>query len=508
MRILFLHHSEALRRTRWYLTAAEQLHAEFGHHVVFVYSSRHRDVVSSAVPVIRFEDWVEKHRSLVEAQDVRDCEARFPRAHLWLCAVAERSFTDYSFLGRGHYCRRLPLADIETYLKAVVLFYETVTREHGVEIAVAHAPDNIHSTVLYELASDLGFHAIGFYRDVYWDPKNHYLLDDQYYRSDLLRHRYRQYLDRYDELVTPVQDECSAFVRQRVAKGPMESAPALLRRDRSWAILRNAALGFWRARSLFRPGPRGAVASVAERDFLDGALSALTRAANQVRTARLGERSLDQLGRFVFFPLHLQPEATMLVSAPCFNNQLAVVQAISAGLPAGYRLAVKDHPLISGRRPRSFYQAIMSLPNAHLLAPDVSGSQVVERCAAVVTVKGTVGLEALLRGKPVLALAPVWYEDVAGVTKVEDFGALPRILKSVLFARPSDSEMAYRHKALLAFVAAYRSIMMREPDYESDDPVTKGRGMARLIQRLLQTRTEALACAGTASLDQAEARGT
>jgi len=66
---------------------------------------------------------------------------------------------------------------------------------------------------------------------------------------------------------------------------------------------------------------------------------------------------------------------------------------------------------------------------------------------------------------------------------------LPFVLKRVLLSRV-DPE-AHR-RDLLAFVAAFRSIMFRDDDYESSAPERKGRGMARLLIQMLAARDAAV----------------
>jgi len=486
--ILFLHPLEATERMPWYLAAAESLARDHGCRVVFVYTARQGGVKSNLVDVFWFEEWARANDARIRAQDPWELEQRFGLTNLYLAAVAERRFSDYSFLGHGHWCRRLPIERLEYYVKAATLFYEEIVRRYGVEVAVAHAPDNLHSALLYLMAPDLNFHAVGLYRDVYWDPRSHYLLDDGHYRSDLLRLRYQAFRSQWDEFVAPVVEECAEFIRKRASGDPMKHT-SLLKNRGVMEILGGAASAFVGRRKRFSLARPDILDAMHTRDPVDATICTLTRVANRLRAGVPGVRDLAGTGRYVFFPLHLQPEATVLVSAPVYGNQLAVVQAVSASLPMGYRLVVKDHPIIGGRRSPSFYRDIQALPNVVLAKENVSGVDIVNQCDAVVTIKGTAGFDAVLRGKPVLTLAPVWYEDAPLVTQVHDLQTLPLVLKRVLLSRV-DPE-AHR-RDLLAFVAAFRSIMFRDDDYESSDPERKGRGMARLLMQMLAARDAAV----------------
>jgi hypothetical protein len=93
--------------------------------------------------------------------------------------------------------------------------------------------------------------------------------------------------------------------------------------------------------------------------------------------------------RYVLYPLHFQPEATTLVLAPYYLNQLALIEDIAKSLPAGFRLYVKEHVVSRGRWPLSFYEAIRKVPGVRLLGPDEDGAALLRGAAAVAVITGT-----------------------------------------------------------------------------------------------------------------------
>lgn len=111
---------------------------------------------------------------------------------------------------------------------------------------------------------------------------------------------------------------------------------------------------------------------------------------------------------FFLFPLHFQPEATTLVQAPLYVDQLALIRDIAQSLPAGHRLYVKEHVSSRGRRPLGFYEAIRAIPAARLLGPDEDTWSLIRNAAAVTVITGTVGWEGLLFGKPVITFGDVF----------------------------------------------------------------------------------------------------
>lgn len=107
--------------------------------------------------------------------------------------------------------------------------------------------------------------------------------------------------------------------------------------------------------------------------------------------------------RFVFYAMHVEPEIWFQGRSPEFFNQLSAIGSLSRDLPAGVLLAVKEHLPAIGRRPDLFYRQIAELKNVVLVDVRESGQDLVRSANAVATICGTVGQEAAVLGKPVIA---------------------------------------------------------------------------------------------------------
>lgn len=112
---------------------------------------------------------------------------------------------------------------------------------------------------------------------------------------------------------------------------------------------------------------------------------------------------------YVFFPLSVTPEASTCVVAPEFADQLTLVGALARSLPAGWKLVVKDHLPMCGRRTRAFYDHILQYQNAVLVDPTLRSTDLIRGARLTAVVAGTSGWEAMLMGCPVLAFGDVWY---------------------------------------------------------------------------------------------------
>jgi len=104
---------------------------------------------------------------------------------------------------------------------------------------------------------------------------------------------------------------------------------------------------------------------------------------------------------FFLFPLQFQPEASTDVCAIYYCDQLNTIKNIAFSLPFPYKLYVKEHPVAVGTRPKEFYDKLKKIPNVVLISPDEDVENMIRNSSGVITLTSTVGLEAVLVGKPV-----------------------------------------------------------------------------------------------------------
>tara|TARA_Y100000741_G_C18261811_1_gene560763 strand:+ start:3163 stop:4698 length:1536 start_codon:yes stop_codon:yes gene_type:complete len=113
---------------------------------------------------------------------------------------------------------------------------------------------------------------------------------------------------------------------------------------------------------------------------------------------------------YAFFPLHIEPEVTLLVYSRFFMNQIEVIRNIAYSLPTGFKLVVKEHPAAVGKRPISFYKKLLNIPNVELVAPNLETRILIENSSIVTTIAGSVGFESIIFKKPVLTFGNTPYE--------------------------------------------------------------------------------------------------
>ncbi|MAS81230.1 MAG: hypothetical protein CMF45_00920 [Legionellales bacterium] len=153
---------------------------------------------------------------------------------------------------------------------------------------------------------------------------------------------------------------------------------------------------------------------------------------------------------YCFFPLHLEPERVLLISARYFMNQIEVVRNIAQSLPTGMSLVVKEHPKGFGRHPLGYYKKLLNIPNVRLISPYTPSELIIQHSKLVSTIAGTVGWEAMLREKPVVIFGPTVYEFLPDnmVYKIQDLTNTSNHIKELL------SNYTFDENSIIKYIAA------------------------------------------------------
>jgi len=109
-------------------------------------------------------------------------------------------------------------------------------------------------------------------------------------------------------------------------------------------------------------------------------------------------------GPYVLFGLHTQPESSIDVWAPFYSNQMWVIETLSRSIPPTHRLLVKIHKSDVARYAGAAIDRMRSFPGVEVVHPFANSRDLLERASLVVSIQGTMGLEAALLGRPVLLL--------------------------------------------------------------------------------------------------------
>lgn len=161
------------------------------------------------------------------------------------------------------------------------------------------------------------------------------------------------------------------------------------------------------------------------------------------------EKDLPLLN-YAFFPLHSEPELTLLIYSKPYMNQIEAIRLNSFNLPVGMKLLVKEHPWSIGKRPLSYYKKLLEIPNVILANPSLTSRELVSHADLITVISGTTGFEALIIGKPVIVLGwtPFGFLPDCMIRHVKNPEELGSEIKDLL------ENYEYREKPLLCYIAA------------------------------------------------------
>jgi hypothetical protein len=106
--------------------------------------------------------------------------------------------------------------------------------------------------------------------------------------------------------------------------------------------------------------------------------------------------------QYAFYPMHKEPEVTLLVYGKPFLNQVEIVRNLARSLPMGMNLVIKEHPMAIGYRAASYYRKLLEIPNVVIADPTLTSRDLLTNTKLVTVIGGSIGLEALVRKIPVL----------------------------------------------------------------------------------------------------------
>jgi hypothetical protein len=223
-------------------------------------------------------------------------------------------------------------------------------------------------------------------------------------------------------------------------------------------------------------------------------LAVLTRvrATGSARRALVRTHTLRQPPSYpyVLFGLHMQPESSIDVWAPFFSNQLWVIELLSRAIPASHRLLVKIHKSDAANYTEDSLRRMLSKPAAELVHPFADAREFVEKSDLVVSIQGTMGLEAALLGKPVIMLgdSPVTLFPTAA--RIGELSELPALVRRQLALTPPSRQQivdAYADYLSVFAPAVYNDWMRPRTETEIERLSAMFRGLLKFEQARVAT---------------------
>jgi hypothetical protein len=139
---------------------------------------------------------------------------------------------------------------------------------------------------------------------------------------------------------------------------------------------------------------------------------------------------VDLKAKFVYFPLHLQPELTTSALGDIYVDQLLAIEILSSILPDDWYIYIKENPKQTElMRSKWFFRRLKCIKNAKYLSGNYDTYSLIANSMFVSTITGTSGWEAITGGKNVLVFGNPWYKNLPGVFPYNDDFNLKDILR-------------------------------------------------------------------------------
>lgn len=156
-------------------------------------------------------------------------------------------------------------------------------------------------------------------------------------------------------------------------------------------------------------------------------------------TKKLKKKSLEKSQnadlnkKYIYIPLHYQPERTTSPQGGFFTFQELMIEMISSAIPDDIFLYVKEHPkqTINGRY-LDFYDRLTNFKNVIIVNNNYKSLELIQKSLCVATVTGTAGWEAVCFEKPVLLFGHIFYQYAPGVFKIQSNTELKSALKKII----------------------------------------------------------------------------
>lgn len=162
--------------------------------------------------------------------------------------------------------------------------------------------------------------------------------------------------------------------------------------------------------------------------LLDRQLQQRLKAWEQIAS----ERSEEGKGlRAALYPLQMQPEANLDVWGQEFRDQTRLVKQLADALPDGWHLRVKANPKTKYELSEELLRVLRFHPKVSPIPLTDSMASVFAEVDMVCTVTGTVAVECVLSGKPLVQFGPSVVDHGSGCEQLETVAEIVTVARKI-----------------------------------------------------------------------------
>lgn len=210
-------------------------------------------------------------------------------------------------------------------------------------------------------------------------------------------------------------------------------------------------------------------------------LAKFVRYRNSVKAKRFLRKHVTQLDQiqekmYAIYFLHVQPEITVEEMAFEYQDQVNTLRNILAYLPADMSLVVKEHTPMLGHRPQEVYRRLLHMPGIIIADSHEDSHELIVKASVVITLTGTVALEAMLYGIPAIVLGSIFFDCYKGIYKPENLQELEKLLSNPTMLLGASREDAIRALGSM-FMASVPGILPRTSSKLEDIDIESAKSM-------------------------------
>ena len=372
-----------------------------------------------------FRDYLSKSDIEPDFEYLKNFERKY-QINLWQLAYSEREFLHYNEL------YKFSTKEILNILQQECQFFEKILSEIKPDFLFIKTTDYLENTLLHEISKAMGVRTLMLGSTKLSSTK--IMISSNYDQVD-------DFLEQIDEASEPKNS-----IKSEKHEDQKQKSESFLKSFDEFQK-KGPKVKSWKkpARTL------KIVTNIDKKNYkefysnyqLAKLKSSLIRLSGIARTKKLyrkkfldqnSMKKIDPNQPYVYFPLHVEPERNMLLSAPFYTNQIELISNIAKSLPAEYVLLVKEHPLMKFKRWRkvSYYKNILALPNVGLIHPDVSIDNIFKTCSLVVTISGSSAIQAAFYEKPTIVFSDTIYSKLPFVYRIKNIEDLPKIIRKCI----------------------------------------------------------------------------
>lgn len=132
--------------------------------------------------------------------------------------------------------------------------------------------------------------------------------------------------------------------------------------------------------------------------------------------AQFENKSVDLNQKYIYVPLHNQPEMSTSALGGKFRDQALLIEALARDLPQDWKIFVKENPRQGGyARGPMFFHRLKRIPSVEIMPSSANTHALSKNAQFVASVTGTVGWEAIRQGTPAMVFGAAWYGSFEGV---------------------------------------------------------------------------------------------